>query len=52
MFIYIHFLSYYKLFLYFNLCLIVMLDSLVFIYIHSPTLEYIRMIIEETRHAH
>jgi hypothetical protein len=28
MFIYIHILSYYKLFLYFNLCLSVMLDSL------------------------
>jgi hypothetical protein len=28
MFLYIHILSYYKLFLYFNLCLSVMLDSL------------------------
>jgi hypothetical protein len=36
MFIYIHILSYYKLFLYFNLCLSVMLDDqyLMFIYIH------------------
>ena len=35
MFIYIHILSYYKLFLYFNLCLRVVLDSLImFIYIH------------------
>ena len=34
MFIYIHILSYYKLFLYINLCLSVKLDSLMFIYIH------------------
>jgi len=34
MLIYIHNLSYYKLFFYFNLCLNVMLDSLMFIYIH------------------
>jgi hypothetical protein len=33
MFIYIDIISYYKLFLYFNLCLSVMLDSLMFIYI-------------------
>ena len=34
MFIYIHILSDYKLFLYFNLYLSVMLDSLMLIYIH------------------
>jgi hypothetical protein len=35
MFIYIHIFSYYKLFLDFNVCLNVMLDSLsMFIYIH------------------
>jgi len=35
MYIYIHILSYYKLLLYFNLCLRVVLDSLIiFIYIH------------------
>ena len=34
MFIYIHFLSYYKLFHYFNLCPSVKLESFVFIYIH------------------
>jgi hypothetical protein len=34
MFIYTHILSYYKLFLYFNLCLDEMLDSFMFIYTH------------------
>jgi hypothetical protein len=43
MFIYIHILSYYKLFLYFNLYLSVMLDSIsdMFIYIHI--LSYYKM---------
>jgi hypothetical protein len=34
MFIYLDILSYYKLFLYINLCLSVKLDSLMFIYTH------------------
>ena len=37
MFIYINIISYYKLFLYFNLCLSVMLDSLSCLFTHATT---------------